>query len=229
MSPIEDKETPVARCPFAIWRGSPNENPGAMVAEPFGVVFHVMQGTLVGTEGEFSNAAKQKSSHFGVDKQGKLDQFVDTADKAWAEVGGNSFWWSIEHEGLTGDSLTPEQIATDARLIAWLRTITAFPLQLTDDPNGRGLGWHGMGGAAWGNHPNCPGEPIKANRQDIINLINGGIFNMLNDAEQAELLQKTRELHKFFLEPVGDVNAGVPWAVNEILNDVRDIKSKTNP
>jgi len=42
------------------------------------------------------------------------------------------------------------------------------PAQITDDPNGYGLGWHGMGGAAWGNHPDCPGEPIKAQRQQIL-------------------------------------------------------------
>ena len=53
----------------------------------------------------------------------------------------------------------------------------------------------------------------------------GGIFTMLTDAEQAELLQKTRELHLYFLAPIGDVHGGVPWGVNETLNDVRQIQA----
>lgn len=162
----------MARCPFATWRSSPNFNAGGITGQPYGVVFHVEQGTEQGTEAVFSEPSWQASSHFGVAKDGSLDQFVDTADKAWAEAEGNGYWWSIEHEGMSGQPLTDAQIATDVHLIAWLRTIDPFPLVLTDDPNGRGLIWHGAGGDAWGGHYDCPGEAIKANRQDVIDKIN---------------------------------------------------------
>jgi hypothetical protein len=82
---------------------------------------------------------------------------------------GNRIGISIEHEGYAGDSLTPSQIENDAQVLAWVHTTHGIPLQSTDDPiNGSGVGWHGMGGDAWGGHFDCPGDPIKAARPQII-------------------------------------------------------------
>lgn len=175
----------MARCPFAQWQGSPNDYPGGMDAEPMGVVLHIEQGHEAGTISVFHNPADQASAHFGIAKTGHIDQFVDTHDAAWAEVAGNPHWISIEHEGFSGESLTSEQIASDARLIAWLKGREGgpgynFPLVITDDVNRPGLGWHGMGGNAWGGHFDCPGDPIKAQRTEIlaeVNSILGGSTN----------------------------------------------------
>lgn len=172
----------MTRCPFAQWQGSPNEYPGGMDAEPMGVVLHIEQGYEAGTISVFHNPGAQASAHFGVGKDGHIDQFVDTGDGAWAEVAGNRHWISIEHEGFSGESLTPQQISADARLIAWLKGHEGgpgynFPLQTTDDVNRPGLGWHGMGGNNWGGHFNCPGDPIKAQRPtilaDVVSLLGG--------------------------------------------------------
>lgn len=153
----------------AIWKGPvPNENAGEMKRPLLGLVFHVEQGTEAGTNSWFHNPGAEASAHFGNPKSGALDQWVDTNDKAWAEKSGNDKWISVEHEGFTGESLTATQIENDAQLLAWLYSTEGVALQVSDGVNNRGVGWHGMGGEAWGNHPDCPGDPIKAQRHQII-------------------------------------------------------------
>jgi len=63
----------MARFGKAVWKGEvPNCTPGAM-GNILGVVLHIMEGTLDGS-----------SAHFGVGKDGRMFQWVDTSDKAWA-------------------------------------------------------------------------------------------------------------------------------------------------
>lgn len=159
----------MARFRRARWRGPiPNRTPGGMVRPVMGLVLHIEQGTEAGTDAWFHNPKAQASAHFGNPKKGRLDQWVDTDDKAWAEAAGNSRWISVEHEGMAGDRLTAAQIENDAHLLAWLHVTEGVPLQVTDSVDKRGLGWHGMGGAAWGSHFSCPGEPIVKQRDQII-------------------------------------------------------------
>jgi len=132
-----------------------------------------MEGTLDGTDSWFHNPSAKASSHFGVGKGGRIFQWVDTDDAAWAEAAGNSSWISIECEGQPGDSLTDTQLNAVAQVVSWAHETEGFPLQISDSPAVPGLGWHGMGGTAWGNHPNCPGDPIKAQRPAILGS-NGG-------------------------------------------------------
>lgn len=158
----------MALMPNATWIGpTPNEYVNGMTGY-HGLVLHIEQGTDAGSRAWFTNPAAQASAHFLNPKNGPLEQLVDTANAAWAEVQGNRTWISVEHEGNSGDDLTPSQLENDAQLLAWLHTEHGIPLQSTDDPNGSGLGWHGMGGDAWGGHFDCPGDPIKARRGDII-------------------------------------------------------------
>jgi hypothetical protein len=150
-----------------------NRTDGAM-STVYGIALHIQQGTEAGSEAWFNNPAAQASSHLLNPKTGPLRQMVDFDDKAWAEVAGNAHWISIENEGYPGDSLTPSQVQNIADFYRWAHAEFGIPYQSTDDPNGRGLGWHGMGGAAWGGHYDCPGEPIKAQRAQIIALAQGG-------------------------------------------------------
>lgn len=162
------------RCPFATWQGSPNNYSGGMDVQPMGVVLHIEEGTEAGTVATFHNPGAQASSHFGIAKDGHIDQFVDTHDAAWAEVEGNRHWISIEHEGHAGDVLTPEQLDADAHIIAWLKQLGLnFPLVITDNTGAPGIGWHGMGGGAWGGHTGCPGDAIKNQRGELIAKVDG--------------------------------------------------------
>ncbi len=159
----------MALFPFANWKGPvPNRTVNGMVRPLRGLILHIQEGTEAGTNDWFHDKSSQASSHFGNPKHGQIDQWVDTKDKAWAEVSGNPYWISLENEGKSGESLTSNQIENAAQLLAWLHTTEGIPLQITDSLEIHGLGWHGMGGEAWGDHLDCPGEPIKAQRHQII-------------------------------------------------------------
>ena len=152
----------------ATWKGPvPNMVVGGM-GKIQGIVLHIMQGTLAGCDSWFHNPSSQVSAHFGNGKTGLLYQWVNADNVAWAEAGGNPYWLSIEHEGVTGQSLTPEQILNDAKILVWAHENYGVPFTLANDPSQSGLGYHAMGGVPWGNHPDCPGPPIIAQRTQII-------------------------------------------------------------
>lgn len=157
----------MARFPGATWRGPvPNYTPGGMRSHR-GLVLHIQQGSEAGTDAWFHNPSSQVSAHFGNPKTGRLDQWVDTDDRAWAEVAGNPDWISVENEGNSGNSLTASQLENVAQLLAWLHTKYGVPLQISDSTV-PGLTGHGLGGSAWGGHYDCPGAPILAQRPQII-------------------------------------------------------------
>jgi N-acetylmuramoyl-L-alanine amidase len=160
----------MAVAPFALWRPLPagvNHSTGGMTGYD-GVVLHIMEGILDGTDSWFRNPQAQASAHFGTGKDGRVYQWVDTADKAWAQAEGNPRNISVENEGNAGDSLTAAQVERVAEILAWAHTTHGVPLRINDDPASQGLGWHGMGGAAWGGHYDCPGNLIKAQRLAIL-------------------------------------------------------------
>jgi hypothetical protein len=158
----------MALYPNAQWRPVSNQTPGGMTSYTF-VVLHIMVGTLAGTDTWFHNPASQVSAHFGVGKDGSVYQWVDTADKAWAQAAGNPVGISIEHEGSPPDALTTQQIAADSAILAWVNETHGTPLQVTDDPvNGSGLCGHSTGAMQHWGHPSCPGPAIMNQRQQII-------------------------------------------------------------
>lgn len=167
----------VARMPGARWVGpTPNRNAGGMGAVR-GVVLHIQEGSEAGTEQWQKNPSAQVSSHFLAPRAGGVRQMVDTADMAWAQADGNPYWLSIECEGRVPQALTGQQVEACARILAWAHAAYEVPLQSTNSTAGRGLGWHGMGGAAWGGHTGCPGDAIVRQRPSIITrarqIING--------------------------------------------------------
>jgi hypothetical protein len=139
-----------------------------------GTVMHTMVGNLPGTVGWFNNKAAQVSAHFGIAQDGSVWQFgpIGQGWCAWAEMQGNSGWYSIEHadDGNTQNPLTPEQIVSSAQILECLSAFAGFPLQVTDSVDVEGYGTHVMGGVAWGGHT-CPGPgPRAAQRAAIVEL-----------------------------------------------------------
>ena len=139
------------------------------------VVAHIMEGTLAGTDSWFRNPASGASAHFGVGKTGVVYQWVDTASTAWHCAAGNAYTIGIEHEGFTGEALTPAQVSASAGILAWAHGVHPVPLQTTNSPTAPGLGWHGMGGPSWGNHPDCPGPPIVGQLPQIVAQAQGSL------------------------------------------------------
>lgn len=158
----------MARMPGAEWRPIAVNFTNNGQAEVRGVVVHIMAGTFEGTDSWFRNTKAQASSHFGTSKTGKLRQWVDTSDRAWAQAGGNTSWLSVENEGQGGDALTDAQLDRVAEVLAWAHKTYGVPLQVTNSPSGKGLGYHAMGGSAWGGHTSCPGTRIVAQLAEIV-------------------------------------------------------------
>jgi hypothetical protein len=179
----------MARFHLANWRGPiPNMNTGGMVRPLRGLVLHIQEGTEAGTDATFHdpNLANPRSAHFGNPQAGRLDQWVDTNDMAWAQVAGNPQWISLENEGFsgaTGYTLNENQLNNAATLLAWLNLTEGVPMQLTNTPFDTGLGYHSMGGAAWGPTA-CPGPKIIAQRADIVaraqHLVSNPIISGIN-------------------------------------------------
>ncbi|MFD6477753.1 peptidoglycan-binding protein [Streptomyces anulatus] len=158
----------MAKYSGAQWRPIPINYTKSGQSSVRGLVVHIMAGTLAGTDSWFRNPAARASSHFGTGKGGALYQWVDTANRAWAQANGNSAWLSIENEGRGGDALTSAQMDRIAEVFAWVHKTYGVPLQVAKSPSGRGLGYHAMGGASWGGHTSCPGSRIVAQLPEIV-------------------------------------------------------------
>lgn len=179
----------MARMPGATWRPIPTNYTDGGQSSVRGVVVHIMAGTLAGTDSWFRNPKAKASSHFGTGKGGALYQWVDTADRAWAQAGGNSDWLSVENEGQGGDKLTEQQLDKVAAVLRWAHEKYDVPLQVTHSPSGRGLGYHAMGGSAWGGHTSCPGSRIVAQLPEIVARAKGGTTQEDDDMQASDKLK----------------------------------------
>jgi hypothetical protein len=153
---------------------SPNHYTSGFADKAKGMVQHTEDGYEAGTIATFMDPAAQVSAFFGVDEGGTAQQFLPVGQGfvAWAQAAGNPFWRSCECEDKTqtGSPMTAPQLTAFAQILEACSAYDGFPLQITDDVNGTGLITHGDGGAAWGDHPDCPGDVRKAQRPQIIAL-----------------------------------------------------------
>lgn len=155
------------RYPAANWRPVTGHTDGPMRSYR-GAVLHVNE-----SDGNLYNwvaGNHDMSCHFEVYKDGSIDQYLDTGTTSWCQMAGNADWISIETEGYHTEPLTAAQVHAIAGLYGWLHSTHGIPLQIADTPDGHGFGWHGMGGAAWGGHTDCPGPDRKAQRAQILAL-----------------------------------------------------------
>jgi len=93
-------------------------------------------------------------SHMYVRKDGTIEQMVDTAYQAYADLQGNDATISIETQGglhnTQTEKWTPAQIESLARIYAWAVKTHGIPLKIARDsiPTGtssHGLSWHRLG------------------------------------------------------------------------------------
>lgn len=138
------------------------------IGKTIGLVLHVQAGNGA-LSGWFNNPSASASSTWWAGKKGEREQYGDPdTDKFWAQAAGNPTYHSIETEGIPSEPLTDAQIETVAQAFAWGHLRYDWPLQLAEKPGDPGLGWHGMGGSAWGGHTGCPGDIRKAQRAQIL-------------------------------------------------------------
>jgi N-acetylmuramoyl-L-alanine amidase-like protein len=158
------------RMPGVSYLGPPDSNwGGSVVRPPLGMVVHIAEGSYWGTIGWQQNPNSDVSSYFVVSRAGDIAQMLDLDLMAWTQANGNPFWIGVENEGFNTSPFTAAQVHANAMIFAWIiRVWPSIPYRVSNSPNTSGLGWHGMGGAAWGNHPNCPGTPNVALLPSIV-------------------------------------------------------------
>lgn len=164
--------------PGAVWRGNCRNNSGPRTAATRGAVVHVNDGPNVSLWSWVNNPASNMSCHFQILQNGVVEQYLDTDLFSWCQKAGNNAWISIEMPTHPDVGMTAAQIASAGKLIAWLAKLYGFPLQLTNDPNGTGIGWHGMGADPgkpddWG-HPLCPGIIRRGQLPALLTAAKGG-------------------------------------------------------
>lgn len=142
------------------------------------IVDHIMQGNLNGSFARFNNPKEEVSAHFGVGKSGEVRQWVSMNNSSWAngilEDGyDNTLPWlvecdkkginpnrrtiSIEHEGYTGEQLTPAQYEATLELHIYIirHWPTIKPSRKTIVPH-RAISPHSK--------PDCPGTGFPFDR-----------------------------------------------------------------
>ena len=168
----------MALYPHATFHPVTNINKGLARVPPRGLVVHITSNlnTVQGLVAWFSNrhppgGVPPASAHFGISQMGKIWQFVDTSDRAWAIDGGeNDSWWiSVENVALSGQQLTLSQMFGVAFLLKWLSDSWGMPLQLAAKKTDFGLGYHSM--FKIGDHA-CPGKKVEAQLKDIVRFAN---------------------------------------------------------
>jgi hypothetical protein len=148
-----------------------------------------------------------------VAKDGACEQYVNAGvDRAWAQANGNAYYCSVETEGYPGEPLTNAQIDTLARLYAWGHQTFGWPLVVVDSTSAHGFTYHGVGGAAWGGHYDCPGDLRKGQRQAVIDRAKGVLGLSMSRPYPGHVLKLTRPHMRS-----EDVKA-VQHALNSALN-----------
>lgn len=211
--------------------GRPGE-PEDRMAGHVGLVVHIAEGTYDGTEAWERNPVAEVSSHFVVARDGRVAQMVDTDDRSWCQGAGNASWLSVENEGYKTQAPTAAQVEALAQLYARCMTEYGAPAQLSESPGVGGLGWHGMGGAAWGGHYDCPGEGLKSARPAILaralEIANGDDDVALTDLQIAQL-NNTEQYAKALVHLTDTVEGGISDTVhttrpaNEFAQAVRKL------
>lgn len=154
----------MARYPGAIWRPIP-ENSTQPLVRITQVIMHVRAGTGDSLYGLWTSPGNGLESHFYVRYDGTVEQYMDTARSADANLTANyradgTGAMSIETEGLAPGTWTEAQLAALANLARWANRVHSVPLRVCPGPNDPGIGYHIMFGTPGPWTPvakSCPG------------------------------------------------------------------------
>jgi hypothetical protein len=147
----------VARYPAALWLPLDSAFvPGRRITEHNRVNLHVAVSEAPSLRGFFNQAARP-SSHFYVRKSGVVEQYVDTAYRAEADLEGNDATISVETQGglrnAQSEPWTDEQVDALAALFRWAAKTHGIPMKLATDSrvgeSSHGLSWHRLGIDPW--------------------------------------------------------------------------------
>lgn len=146
----------MARYPKAIWKPvTAKKRLRLTSAERFNLHVAVSETSSLHS---FFNRNGNPDSHFYVRKDGTVEQYVDTSQRAYCDVEGNSTTISVETQGglknAQGEPWTDEQMIALAELWAWVRKTHGVKNKIAVDSrpsknSSRGLSYHRLGIDPW--------------------------------------------------------------------------------
>lgn len=176
--------------------GAPGNYSNGPMRSYTGVVLHVNDADSGDLFGWITGGSSDMSCHFQVLKDGTVYQYIDTAYSSWCQMNGNDDYLSIETSGFPAEPLTAAQVASCARIMAFVNAEHGIPLIATDLVGSKGLIAHGDGGAAWGGHTGCPGDLRKAQRFQILAQAHGATTNTAT-AKPLPTVQEDDDMAKY--------------------------------
>jgi hypothetical protein len=149
-------------------------NTGGIIGDNRGLLLHhaVMNGSGWAL---FNNPATRASAHFWVFKDGRIEQYIDSAVVAWHSGNGNGNAWycGVETEGCAApphaEPMTEPMVAALARLYAEGARVHGWPNALIGSVGPRGFGFHRMASSTA-----CPCDVRLNRRPEILNRAFGG-------------------------------------------------------
>lgn len=141
----------MARFPDAVWRPIPEDKTQPLVRIDQ-VILHVAASNGDSLFNWWNFPDNNLESHFYVRKTGVVEQYIDTARSADANLTANrrpdgSGAMSIETEGLANEQWTDAQLASILALIRWAHEVHDVPIHVCSTADDPGIGWHVMFGA----------------------------------------------------------------------------------
>ena len=161
------------------------------------VIAHISEGPrTASTKGWFETYPKKDKNgvvlpenkqyagaHFGIEKDGRIEQFVDTQYICWGAGRANVHAIHVENVGYPNERLSVSQVVMLGNILAWANRTHGVALELnyplafsSDSPNvapissdwykplDSGLGFH----AQYGGHPQCPGLGIVSQLPEVL-------------------------------------------------------------
>ncbi len=198
--------------------GSANWNPSPHYSSryryhPEAIVIHIAEGSFSAIGNWFRNPVSQVSAHYGVGKNGEIDQYVAESEMAWhagnvyrptwhllkAGVNPNLYTIGIEHAGYANDSWTDAMYQASANLVRQISQKYGIPLDRD----------HIIGHREIYARKSCPGYQVDLNK--LITLAQNGNSSSLNN---------------FYTIQRGDTLFGIARRFNITVADLQQINSE---
>lgn len=148
-------------CLFAVQRILHPENEQEPRIQPTQYILHTAVSAASSLAPYFGRESVKTESHFYINAQGVIEQYVDTERQADAQWEGNRHGVSVE----TWDGGAPEQnpwnpaqIDSLVRLGHWLRAEHGIPMHLCPGPQSPGVGYHRLFYEWNKSKHSCPGN-----------------------------------------------------------------------
>jgi hypothetical protein len=193
----------MARFPGAIWRPIP-ENTTQPLVRITQVIMHVRAGTGDSLFGLWTSPGNGLESHFYVRYDGTVEQYMDTARSADANLTANlrpdgTGAMSIETEGLGEGEWTAAQVTSLLALARWANKVHGVPLRVCPGPNDPGIGYHIMFGTPGPWTPvskSCPGPArIVQWRGIIMPALTSGVDPEGDDMTAEQIAALRQDIH----------------------------------